>query len=272
MAWEVAAALGAPLDAFVVRKLGAPGHEEFAVGALASDGRVVVNDDVLRALRDHAAAAARCRRTRRARTDPARSRIPRRPPPGRRGRQDRDPRRRRSRHRRQHVRRGAGTARSRPGRDRDRGARGSGVDLSGVRRPGRRRRLRDDADTVSRGRRVVLGFQSGQRRGGARATGHADHRRGRPADDPDRRDARGGDRPRRRRRARRRAADGGAGGNHRRRPHRADRREFARHARVLRSARGDHEVADRGEGLLRRRRRGGLAGRVPGQPLRARVG
>lgn len=51
VAWEVAAALGAPLDAFVVRKLGAPGHEEFAVGALASGGRVVVNDDILRALR-----------------------------------------------------------------------------------------------------------------------------------------------------------------------------------------------------------------------------
>ncbi len=50
VAWEVAAALGVPLDAFIVRKLGAPGHEEFAVGALASDGRVVVNDDVLRAL------------------------------------------------------------------------------------------------------------------------------------------------------------------------------------------------------------------------------
>ncbi|MGA9373798.1 MAG: phosphoribosyltransferase family protein, partial [Mycobacterium sp.] len=48
VAWEVAAALEAPLDAFVVRKLGAPGHEEFAVGALASGGRVVVNDDVLR--------------------------------------------------------------------------------------------------------------------------------------------------------------------------------------------------------------------------------
>lgn len=51
VAWEVAAALGAPLDAFVVRKLGAPGHEEFAMGALASGGRVVVNDDILRALR-----------------------------------------------------------------------------------------------------------------------------------------------------------------------------------------------------------------------------
>ena len=34
-----------------MRKLGAPGHEEFAMGALARDGRVVVNDDVLRALR-----------------------------------------------------------------------------------------------------------------------------------------------------------------------------------------------------------------------------
>jgi erythromycin esterase-like protein/predicted phosphoribosyltransferase len=50
VAWEVAAALGAPLDAFVVRKLGAPGREEFAVGAMAFGGRVVVNDDVLRGL------------------------------------------------------------------------------------------------------------------------------------------------------------------------------------------------------------------------------
>ena len=51
VAWEVAAALHAPLDTFIVRKLGAPGHEEFAVGALASGGRVVVNDDVVRGLR-----------------------------------------------------------------------------------------------------------------------------------------------------------------------------------------------------------------------------
>lgn len=51
VAWEVAAALNAPLDAFIVRKLGAPGHEEFAMGALASGGRVVVNDDIVRALR-----------------------------------------------------------------------------------------------------------------------------------------------------------------------------------------------------------------------------
>lgn len=51
VAWEVAAQLRAPLDAFVVRKLGVPGHEEFAVGALASGGRVVINDDVVRGLR-----------------------------------------------------------------------------------------------------------------------------------------------------------------------------------------------------------------------------
>ena len=51
VAYEVARSLGAPLDAFIVRKLGAPGHEEFAVGALASGGRVVVNDDILRGLR-----------------------------------------------------------------------------------------------------------------------------------------------------------------------------------------------------------------------------
>jgi erythromycin esterase-like protein/predicted phosphoribosyltransferase len=51
VAFEVAAALHAALDAFIVRKLGAPGREEFAVGALASGGRVVVNDDVVRGLR-----------------------------------------------------------------------------------------------------------------------------------------------------------------------------------------------------------------------------
>ncbi len=51
VAWEVASALGAPLDAFVVRKIGAPHHEEFAVGALASGGRLVINDDVVRDLR-----------------------------------------------------------------------------------------------------------------------------------------------------------------------------------------------------------------------------
>ncbi|EID10969.1 erythromycin esterase [Mycobacterium xenopi RIVM700367] len=50
VAWEIAAALNAPLDVFVVRKLGVPGHEEFAAGALASGGRVVVNDDVVRGL------------------------------------------------------------------------------------------------------------------------------------------------------------------------------------------------------------------------------
>ncbi len=51
VAWEVAAALGAPLDAFVVRKLGVPGHEEYAAGALASGGHMVVNENVLRSLR-----------------------------------------------------------------------------------------------------------------------------------------------------------------------------------------------------------------------------
>ncbi|GAA4488376.1 erythromycin esterase family protein [Rhodococcus olei] len=50
VAWEIAAALDAPLDTFVVRKLGVPGHEEFAMGALASGGSLVVNDDTLRDL------------------------------------------------------------------------------------------------------------------------------------------------------------------------------------------------------------------------------
>jgi predicted phosphoribosyltransferase/erythromycin esterase-like protein len=48
--YEVAAALGAPLDAFSVRKLGVPGREELAMGAIASGGMLVLNDDVIRGL------------------------------------------------------------------------------------------------------------------------------------------------------------------------------------------------------------------------------
>ena len=46
--YEVARALGAPLDVFIVRKLGVPGHEELAMGAIASGGVRVLKDDVLR--------------------------------------------------------------------------------------------------------------------------------------------------------------------------------------------------------------------------------
>lgn len=42
--FEVAQALELPLDVFVVRKLGAPGHEELAIGAIAPDGVEVLND------------------------------------------------------------------------------------------------------------------------------------------------------------------------------------------------------------------------------------
>jgi predicted phosphoribosyltransferase len=45
--YEVALAIGAPLDVFIVRKLGVPGHEELAMGAIASGGVRVLNDDVL---------------------------------------------------------------------------------------------------------------------------------------------------------------------------------------------------------------------------------
>ncbi len=47
VAREVANALGAPLDVFLVRKLGVPGHEELAMGAIASGGVRVLNDDVV---------------------------------------------------------------------------------------------------------------------------------------------------------------------------------------------------------------------------------
>jgi predicted phosphoribosyltransferase len=47
VAARVARALGAPLDVFVVRKLGVPGHEELAMGAIASGGVRVVNEQVV---------------------------------------------------------------------------------------------------------------------------------------------------------------------------------------------------------------------------------
>jgi putative phosphoribosyl transferase len=50
VAYEIATALHAPLDVMVVRKLGVPGHEELAMGAIASGGVQVVNEDVVRHL------------------------------------------------------------------------------------------------------------------------------------------------------------------------------------------------------------------------------
>jgi predicted phosphoribosyltransferase len=51
VAREIAESLGAPLDVFVVRKLGVPGHEELALGAIASGRVLVLNEDVVQALR-----------------------------------------------------------------------------------------------------------------------------------------------------------------------------------------------------------------------------
>lgn len=51
VAFEVAERLGAPLDVFLVRKLGVPGHEELAMGAIASGGTRVLNEDVVGPLR-----------------------------------------------------------------------------------------------------------------------------------------------------------------------------------------------------------------------------
>lgn len=54
--YEIARALQAPLDVFVVRKLGVPGREELAMGAVASGGVRVLNEEVLAAFGDRASA------------------------------------------------------------------------------------------------------------------------------------------------------------------------------------------------------------------------
>src|SRR5438045_1968444 len=51
VALEVAKVLNAPLDVFIVRKLGVPGHEELAMGAIATGGVQVLNRDVVDGLR-----------------------------------------------------------------------------------------------------------------------------------------------------------------------------------------------------------------------------
>ena len=50
VAYEVAKALHVPLDVFLVRKLGVPGHEELAMGAIATGGIRVINEEVVRGL------------------------------------------------------------------------------------------------------------------------------------------------------------------------------------------------------------------------------
>src|SRR5438093_13084956 len=51
VAYEVARALNAPLDIFLVRKLGVPGYEELAMGAIATGGVRVLNDQLVGGLR-----------------------------------------------------------------------------------------------------------------------------------------------------------------------------------------------------------------------------
>src|SRR5947209_13628901 len=51
VAYEVARALEAPLDVFLVRKLGLPGQEELAMGAIASGGARVLNQELVETLR-----------------------------------------------------------------------------------------------------------------------------------------------------------------------------------------------------------------------------
>jgi predicted phosphoribosyltransferase len=48
--YEISRSLGTPLDVFVARKLGAPGHEEFGIGAVAQGGVRVLNEDAVQAL------------------------------------------------------------------------------------------------------------------------------------------------------------------------------------------------------------------------------
>jgi len=75
VAAEVAAALGAPLDVLVVRKLGVPWHEEVAMGAVGEGGARVLNDGVIAAAGVCAAEVARVERRERAEVEQRISRF-----------------------------------------------------------------------------------------------------------------------------------------------------------------------------------------------------
>ena len=75
--YEVAKSLGVPLDVYIVRKLGVPGREELAMGAVASDGSYVVDEATVAAsgVTPRTVPNDACPRTRRG--TPARSGLPR---------------------------------------------------------------------------------------------------------------------------------------------------------------------------------------------------
>ena len=81
VAFEVATALGAPLDVFTVRKLGVPGHRELAMGAIASGGTRVLNEPVLQALGLRNADVERVEREERAELERREARYRRGRPP-----------------------------------------------------------------------------------------------------------------------------------------------------------------------------------------------
>ena len=92
VAYEVARALDAPLDVFLVRKLGVPGHEELAMGAVATGGVRVLNDTIVAGLGipDYLIDAVAAQGAGGA--GAARAPLPRRPAAPRRPRPHRDPR------------------------------------------------------------------------------------------------------------------------------------------------------------------------------------
>ena len=152
VAYEVARALEAPLDVFVVRKLGVPGHEELAMGAIASGGVCVLNDDVVEALSIPSQRDRGRRRAGAPRAGTPRAGLPRRPPATRGPRPHCDPGGRRARDRLDDAgrRRRPAPARARP-HHRGRPDRGP-LDLRGVPPRGGRVRLRHHAGPVLRRR------------------------------------------------------------------------------------------------------------------------
>ena len=80
VAFEVAKALQVPLDVFLVRKLGVPGSEELAMGAIATGGVRILNPEIIRSFDVPDSVIQRVSWARGAGTGAARTGLPRRPP------------------------------------------------------------------------------------------------------------------------------------------------------------------------------------------------
>ncbi len=182
VAFEVAAALGAPLDVFLSRKLGVPGQTELAFGALSASGGRYLDEYILRTTAISTEQVESVDYGRGAQGErSARQRVTRRPAAAECFWQDRNPRRRRRGYRSQCVRCDPGAAADAASDAGSRRAGGASLSMGVAAHGCRRDRLRGFAGALCRSRRVLPELYAGRRcRGSQAAAARRRHDQQRP--------------------------------------------------------------------------------------------